>query len=128
MVGESLHNVLIKSLSLLCLGAGSFVRPHKNTTNSDRIFGILDIVFPTPHTGGICSLRHDDSVWRIDFATMLSEAQSPLVGYAAHFNEVEREIGSIISGHRLTLSYKLYFASGGESSPATISAPGPFEL
>jgi hypothetical protein len=60
---------------------------------------------------------------------MLSESQIPLVGYAAYFNDVEREIGSIISGHRLTLNYKLYFASGGDSPSATmISAPGPFEL
>ncbi|KAG2145023.1 hypothetical protein BD769DRAFT_1419364 [Suillus cothurnatus] len=59
---------------------------------------------------------------------MLSEAQIPLVAYAAYFSEVEREIGLIISGHRLTLSYKLYFASGGDTSSATIiSAPGPFE-
>ncbi|KAG0707822.1 hypothetical protein DFH29DRAFT_599684 [Suillus ampliporus] len=96
--------------------------------NSDKIFGFLDIVFPSPHTGGICSLHNNEKVWRVDFATMLSEAQIPLVGYAAYFNEVEREIGLIVSGHRLTLSYKLYFAFGEESSSATISAPGPFEL
>jgi hypothetical protein len=59
---------------------------------------------------------------------MLSKAQSPVVGYAAYFTEVEREIGLIISGHRLMLSYKLYFASGQESRSATITAPGPFEL
>lgn len=58
---------------------------------------------------------------------MLSEAQSPLVGYAAYFKDVEREIGSIISGHRLALSYKLYFQSGGEGRSATLSAPGPSE-
>ncbi|KAG2157025.1 hypothetical protein DEU56DRAFT_1729 [Suillus clintonianus] len=109
-------------------GAGSFVGPHKNATNSDKIFGFLDVVFPAPHTGGICSLRNNERVWRVDFATMLSEAQIPLVGYAAYFNEVEREIGLIVSGHRLTLSYKLYFAPGGGSPSATISAPGPFEL
>lgn len=110
-------------------GAGSFVGPHKSAANSDKIFGFLDIVFPTAHTGGICSLRNNEREWRIDFATMLSESQIPLVGYAAYFNEVEREIGAIISGHRLMLSYKLYFASGGDSPSATmIFAPGPFEL
>jgi hypothetical protein len=59
---------------------------------------------------------------------MLSEAQSPVVAYAAYFTKVEREIGLIISGHRLMLSYKLYFASCEESQSATIAAPGPFEL
>ncbi|KAG1756838.1 uncharacterized protein EDB91DRAFT_1094709 [Suillus paluster] len=100
----------------------------RNATNSDKLLGFLDIVFPTPHTGGICSLRNNESLWRVDFATMLSEAQIPLIGYAAYFNEVEREIGLITSGHRLTLGYKLYFVSGEESSLAIISAPGPFEL
>lgn len=109
-------------------GAGSFVEPHKSATNSDKMFGFLDIVFPTPHTGGIYNLRNDEREWCVDFATILSDAQIPLVGYTAYFSEVEREIGSIISGHRLTLSYKLYFASGGDSPSATmISAPGPFE-
>ncbi|KAG2150633.1 uncharacterized protein EDB93DRAFT_326127 [Suillus bovinus] len=109
-------------------GAGSFVGPHKSATTSDKTFGFLDIIFPTPHTGGICTLRNNERELRVDFATMLSEAQIPLIGYAAYFNEVECEIGPITSGHRLTLSYKLYVASGGDSpSAATILAPGPFE-
>lgn len=109
-------------------GAGSFVEPHKSAMNNDKMFGFLDIVFPTPHTGGIYNLRNNEREWCVDFATILSEAQIPLVGYTAYLNEVEREIGSIISGHRLTLSYKLYFASGGDSPSNTmISVPGPFE-
>ncbi|KAG1837036.1 hypothetical protein DFJ58DRAFT_669173 [Suillus subalutaceus] len=134
-IGQSLlegmavrRDIRFELYELNIYGAGSFVGPHQSTTNSDKMFGFLDIVFPTPHTGGIYSLRDNEREWRVDFATMLSEAQIPLVGYAAYFNEVEREIGSVISGHRLTLSYKLYFASGGDSLSTTmISALGPFE-
>ncbi|KAG1827369.1 uncharacterized protein BJ212DRAFT_1257146 [Suillus subaureus] len=135
VVGQSLlegiavgRDIRFELYELNIYGAGSFVGPHKNATNSDKMFGFLDIVFPTLHTGGICSLRNNERAWLVDFATMLSEAQIPLVGYAAYFNEVEREIGTIVSGHRLMLSYKLYFVSGGDSPSATmISAPGPFE-
>ncbi|KAG1731941.1 hypothetical protein EDB19DRAFT_1312835 [Suillus lakei] len=135
-VGQSLlegmtvgRDIRFELYELNIYGAGSSVGPHKNATNSDKLFGFLDVVFPTPHTGGICSLRNNEREQRVDFATMLSETQIPLVGYAAYFHEVEREIGLIITGHRLTLSYKLYFASAPDSSSATmISAPGPFEL
>ncbi|KAG2106820.1 uncharacterized protein F5147DRAFT_804294 [Suillus discolor] len=124
-VGRDIRSELYE---LNIYGASNYVGPHKSATNSDKIFGFLDIVFPTPHTGGICSLRNNENECRVDFATMLSEAQIPLVGYAAYFKEVEREIDPITSGHRLTLSYKLYVASGGDSPSATmIWAPGPFE-
>ncbi len=44
-----------------------------------------------------------------DSATALSTARPSSVGYIAFFSDVEHEVTPVVSGHRVTLTYNLYF-------------------
>ena len=73
------------------------------------MFGSLVVVFPTPHEGGALHLRHRGQEWTFDSATALSTARPSSVGYIAFFSDVEHEVTPVVSGHRVTLTYNLYF-------------------
>ncbi len=73
------------------------------------MFGSLVVVFPTPHEGGALHLRHRGQEWMFDSATALSTARPSSVGYIAFFSDVEHEVTPVVSGHRVTLTYNLYF-------------------
>ncbi|KAI0256444.1 hypothetical protein BJV78DRAFT_1172343 [Lactifluus subvellereus] len=88
---------------------GSFFRPHVDTPRNENMFGSLVVVFPTPHAGGALLLRHHGQEWKSDSASMLEVAQPSSVAYAAFFSDVEHEVVPVISGHRVTLTYNLFF-------------------
>jgi hypothetical protein len=73
------------------------------------MFGSLVVVFPTPHEGGALFLRHHGQEWIFNSAQALSAVNQPTIGYVAFFGDVEHEVASVISGHRITLTYSLYF-------------------
>jgi hypothetical protein len=81
------------------------------------MFGSLVIVFPSPHEGGALLLRHRDQEWTFDFGEALAAGEDqPSIGYVAFFNDVEHEVTPVTSGHRITLTYNLYFDHGGPVS------------
>src|SRR5229473_6435713 len=90
-------------------GQGSFFKPHVDTPRSKKMFGSLVVVFPTPHEGGALHLRHRGQEWTFDSATALSTARPSSVSYIAFFSDVEHEVTPVVSGHRVTLTYNLYF-------------------
>ncbi len=90
-------------------GQGSFFKPHVDTPRSKKMFGSLVVVFPTPHEGGALHLRHRGQEWMFDSATALSTARPSSVSYIAFFSDVEHEVTPVVSGHRVTLTYNLYF-------------------
>ncbi|KAG7090305.1 hypothetical protein E1B28_011903 [Marasmius oreades] len=105
---------------------GSFFRVHKDTPRSEYMFSSLVIVFPTPHTGGQLVLRHDDKEHNFDSGTVLSNSPSPndTIAYVAFFSDVEHEVLPVTSGHRITLTYNLYFSkSSGPQGPASLLVP-----
>ena len=73
------------------------------------MFGSLVIVFPTPHEGGALNLRHRGHEWIFDSAKALAAEGQPSIGYVAFFSDIEHEVAPVISGHRITLTYNLYF-------------------
>jgi hypothetical protein len=73
------------------------------------MFGSLVIVFPTPHEGGALLLRHRGREWTFDSGKALATKEEPSIGYAAFFSDIEHEVAPVISGHRITLTYNLYF-------------------
>ncbi len=79
-------------------GKGSFFKPHVDTPRSEKMFGSLVVVFPTPHEGGALFLRHYGHEWIFDSAQALAAVDQPTVGYVAFFSDIEhqsrREIGS----------------------------------
>jgi hypothetical protein len=82
------------------------------------MFGSLVIVFPSPHEGGTLLLRHHGQEWIFDSGEALATAEDrPSIGYVAFFSDIEHEITPVTSGHRITLTYNLYFDDGGPVSP-----------
>jgi hypothetical protein len=96
-----------------CLDEGSFFKPHVDTPRSEKMFGSLVVVFPTPHEGGALFLRHHGHEWIFDSAKALAAVEQPTIGYVAFFSDVEHEVAPVTSGHRITLTYNLYFDDGG---------------
>jgi hypothetical protein len=84
------------------------------------MFGSLVIVFPTPHEGGALLLRYCGHEWVLEFGQRLAAAHEPSIGYVAFLNDIEHEVAQVISGHRVTLTYNLYFGDGGR----TVSSGG----
>jgi hypothetical protein len=99
-----------------CLGKGSFFKPHVDTPRSGKMFGSLVVVFPTPHEGGALFLRHHSHEWTFDSGQALAAVDKPTIGYVAFFSDVEHEVAPVTSGHRITLTYNLYFDSDGPVS------------
>jgi hypothetical protein len=99
-----------------CLGKGSFLKPHVDTPRSEKMFGSLVVVFPTPHEGGTLFLRHHGHEWIFDSVQALAAVDQPTIGYVAFFGDVEHEVAPVTSGHRITLTYNLYFDVGGPVS------------
>jgi hypothetical protein len=82
------------------------------------MFGSLVIVFPSPHEGGALLLRHRGQEWTFDSGGALAAADDqPSIGYVAFFSDIEHEVTPVTSGHRITLTYNLYFDDGGPVSP-----------
>ncbi|KAH9978305.1 hypothetical protein BJV74DRAFT_982218 [Russula compacta] len=97
-------------------GKGSFFKPHVDTPRSEKMFGSLVIVFPTPHEGGALFLRHRGNEWAFDSGRELAAVRRPSIGYVAFFSDIEHEVAPVVSGHRVTLTYNLYFDDVGPVS------------
>ena len=80
------------------------------------MFGSLVVVFPTPHEGGALLLRHRGREWIFDSGKALAAVEQPTIGYVAFFGDIEHEVAPVTSGHRITLTYNLYFDDGGPVS------------
>jgi hypothetical protein len=116
--GTHLSIIFIHIPHILCCcpGKGSFFKPHVDTPRSEKMFGSLVIVFPTAHEGGALLLRHRDHEWIFDSGKALAAEEKPSVSYVAFFSDIEHEVAPVISGHRITLTYNLYFDDGGPVS------------
>jgi hypothetical protein len=105
--------------SLTHIGKGSFYKPRVEAPPDKSMLGSLVIIFPTPHKGGVLSLRSrtghecsfDPSPETLDIT------HHPSIGYAVLFKDVEHEVAPITSGYRVTLTYDLYAESDDESIP-----------
>ena len=80
------------------------------------MFGSLVVVFPTPHEGGALFVRHNGHEWIFDSGKALATVDQPTIGYVAFFSDIEHEVAPVTSGHRITLTYNLYFDDGGPVS------------
>ncbi|KAL1666395.1 hypothetical protein GGF50DRAFT_50758 [Schizophyllum commune] len=105
---ESTKQVAHEVYRLNVYETGSFFKPHKDTPRSERMFGSLVIIFPTPHEGGALVLRENGREWTFDYAAELI-GSSTKIAYVAFFGDIEHEVLPVTSGNRITLTYNLYF-------------------
>lgn len=105
-------------------GEGSFFKPHKDTPRAENIFGSLVIVFPTPHVGGVLVLREGDEEWIFDSGVeaLAARQTNPSIAYIAFYSDIEHEVTPVTSGHRVTLTYNLYFADTTSKLPLPVSS------
>ena len=79
------------------------------------MFGSLVLVFPTPHTGGALVVSHNDYSSIIDFAGILKDQPTDAIAFTAFYSDVEHEVTEVLSGHRVSLTYNLYYVDNDES-------------
>ena len=92
------------------------------------MFGSLVIVFPTYHEGGALFLRHHGHQWIIDPGQELTGGRldRPSVTYVAFLNDdIEQEVAPVTSGHRVTLTYDLYYDDDGGPVSEKEDTPAP---
>jgi hypothetical protein len=98
-------------------GEGAFFKSHKDTPRSSTMFASLVAVFPTRHEGGALKLRHGGNEWTFDSAAIAIQNPDPLISYIAFYSDVEHEVTPVTSGHRVTLTWNLYFSAEPDNSP-----------
>ncbi|RPD54595.1 hypothetical protein L227DRAFT_604004 [Lentinus tigrinus ALCF2SS1-6] len=118
LIGEREQNYVGAELyKLNVYGKDAFFKPHKDTPRGTNMFGSLVIVFPTPHEGGALILRHEGKEWIFDAAQVLASSPSKRIAYVAFFSDVEHEVTRVLSGHRVTITYNLYWAGPPRVAP-----------
>jgi len=107
--------------SLTHVGKGSFSKLRAEALPNKNMLGSLVIIFPTPHEGGVMSLKSRAGHKRsFDPSPETSEpdiTHIPSIGYVVLFKDVEHEVAPITSGHRVTLTYGLYAEDDASDRP-----------
>ncbi|KAJ8456149.1 hypothetical protein ONZ45_g18807 [Pleurotus djamor] len=113
-------------------GVGSFFKSHQDTPRDESMFGSLVLVLPTPHEGGELILRPKGlSEVRYDSSAILRKQNTPAIIYTAFYSEIEHEVLPVTAGHRVTLTYNLYFHKSHDvvpSAPLTSPINHPFAI
>ncbi|KAI0697216.1 hypothetical protein C8T65DRAFT_582830 [Cerioporus squamosus] len=113
---EEKKEVRVELYKLNVYGKDAFFKAHKDTPRGADMFGSLVVVFPTPHEGGSLILRHEDKEWTFDAAQLLASS-TKRIAYVAFFSDVEHEVTRVLSGHRVTITYNLYWAGPPRVAP-----------
>ena len=90
-------------LNIYCKG-GHF-KSHVDTPRSGEMFGSLVVSLPSHFTGGELVTRHNGRQVTFDW----SRDSKTCTQWGAFFSDVEHEVLPVGSGHRITLTYNLYY-------------------
>ncbi|EIW52358.1 uncharacterized protein TRAVEDRAFT_96340, partial [Trametes versicolor FP-101664 SS1] len=124
---SSAKSIRAELYKLNVYGPEAFFKPHVDTPRSELMFGSLVVVFPTAHEGGALKLRERDArnvqEWTFDSAALLAQAVQPSIAYVAFYSDVEHEVMPVQSGHRVTVTYNLYYAE--DTTPLPAAQPVP---
>ncbi|KAF5547454.1 hypothetical protein FMEXI_5150 [Fusarium mexicanum] len=91
--------------------SGKF-KPHVDTPRSDRQMGSLVVSLPVEHKGGQLAVRHGGR--EIIFGWAPKSADT--IQWAAFFSDCEHEVLQVTEGHRVTLTYNLFWTNYGPAS------------
>ncbi|OJD18337.1 hypothetical protein AJ78_01650 [Emergomyces pasteurianus Ep9510] len=88
--------------------SGKF-KPHVDTPRSEQQMGSLVVCLPHVYKGGQLAVRHQGSEVIYDWGP---ESASK-IQWAAFFSDCEHEVLEVTEGHRVTLTYNLYWTLHG---------------
>jgi 2OG-Fe(II) oxygenase superfamily len=86
-------------------GPRGFFKSHVDTPRSENQFASLVVCLPSAHEGGALVFRHNNR--SIDFDW--SGPASDMIQWAAFYSDCEHEVMPLTSGHRITLTYNLFY-------------------
>ncbi|PVH99885.1 hypothetical protein DM02DRAFT_628995 [Periconia macrospinosa] len=89
-----------------------FFKSHVDTPRSKTQFGSLVVSLPCYHEGGQLHVRHAGHFTKFDWGTASQVNTKPSVHWAAFYSDCEHEVREVTKGHRVTLTYNLYYALG----------------
>ncbi|KAI0768506.1 hypothetical protein BD413DRAFT_605304 [Trametes elegans] len=114
---EQARPVRAELYKLNVYGKGCFFKGHKDTPRSSTMFASLVLILPTPHSGGTLMLRQGGNEWSFDAASVIADAaqNTPRLAYIAFFSDVEHAVTEVTSGHRVTITYNLYYATDAQN-------------
>ena len=67
-------------------------------------------------------MRKSGVEWSFDSAKVLADDDGPCLGYVALYSDVEHEVAMVTSGHRVTITYNLYFDRSAHALPPPLSS------
>ncbi|KAF7798311.1 hypothetical protein EIP86_009532 [Pleurotus ostreatoroseus] len=122
---EAQQSIYAELYKLNVYGEGSFFKAHVDTPRGGTMFGSLVVIYPTPHEGGSLIFRDGTNEWSFDSAQAIktSSVTNPCVAYAIFFSDVEHEVTRVMSGHRVTVTYNLYFMEPAALRTASLTLP-----
>ncbi|KAJ3192407.1 hypothetical protein HK101_006612 [Irineochytrium annulatum] len=94
---------------------------HVDSPRSDTMFGSLVVCLPSAHKGGQLVLKHQGREKVFDWGGN-EAADRGLLQWAAYYSDVEHEILPIETGHRVTLTYNLYWPDRPTDNKTTVAA------
>ncbi|KAK2052717.1 hypothetical protein LY76DRAFT_583010 [Colletotrichum caudatum] len=100
-------------LNIYSAPSGRF-KPHVDTPRSEQQMGSLVVCLPYPHKGGQLAVRHRGQEVVYDWSTN----SATQIQWAAFFSDCEHEVREVAEGHRVTLTYNLYWTPYGPTSMA----------
>lgn len=90
-------------------GEGSFFKAHIDTPRGTNMFGSLVVIFPTSFDGGELIMKKGGHEWSFDASKALAKCQDPHIAYVALYSDIEHEVSMVKSGHRISVTYNLYY-------------------
>ncbi|RGP75161.1 hypothetical protein FLONG3_5845 [Fusarium longipes] len=100
-------------LNIYSAPSGKF-KPHVDTPRSDLQMGSLVVCLPVAHKGGQLAVRHGGREVEFDWASR----HQGTIQWAAFFSDCEHEVLQVTHGHRVTLTYNLFWTQYGPASMA----------
>ncbi|KAL8713129.1 MAG: hypothetical protein Q9220_002650 [cf. Caloplaca sp. 1 TL-2023] len=92
-------------LNIYSAPSGKFLS-HVDTPRGHTQFGSLVVCLPCAHEGGTLRVRHRSQT--VDFLWGSDDPQA--IQWAAFYGDCEHEVLEVTRGHRMTLTYNLYYA------------------
>ncbi|RSL63556.1 hypothetical protein CEP54_005155 [Fusarium duplospermum] len=93
--------------------SGKF-KAHVDTPQSDRQMGSLVVCLPVAHKGGQLVVRHRHNQVKFDWGPKSADN----IQWGAFFSDCEHEVLQVTEGHRMTLTYNLFWTTYGPASMA----------